>query len=265
MNDTLRKELRTLRTRQGATANRIAERPTLVSVLGPGDTSPDDLAVMFFATLGKVADQKAQAALFNAYGRGSSKSSSLDGRRQDYASLIGKHPDTVENWENAGIDELVKLLLAAKEPSTNLPHVVVTGMVSRRHLTYVSVMPLDFGFNNPNAVNELQETNEVAMVVHRAIESSSRWTLPAVIYQLPTDHYHVELLIVSAAWLDTDQPAHHWGVWGKDPLELVTGVNVVEAELLNNGPWAVTFEAGQLKPGYFYALCWRYSGTNPNE
>lgn len=116
-------ELRTLRKGRGLTAWKLANVPALRRHISEHTgidadmLSADQIYSFLTHELERLADSIEARATQNAFGIGSaSKHPNLIQRRSAFADQVGRHADTIEIYENHGIEEIANHLLRATQP-----------------------------------------------------------------------------------------------------------------------------------------------------
>lgn len=126
---TLLKELSGLRKGTGLSPGRLRDKPAiraLVSRLTNASASSltgSQVHAFLLAEISKATHTRNGQALYSALGIDPESADTLSGRRAAMAMLHGKHPDTIERYENKGLAELTDHLLELEQtvqhPSSN--------------------------------------------------------------------------------------------------------------------------------------------------
>ena len=113
-------ELRSLRKGSGLSPWKVRRATTLRSVIAAqmsldvSEISPAQVYEYLIDVLTKLGDSVEARATRNAFALGTTSDQSLMKRRQDFSKSLGRHADTVEIYENHGIDELANRLVSVE-------------------------------------------------------------------------------------------------------------------------------------------------------
>jgi len=241
-------ELRALRQRQGVTAARIVKSPQLASLLRgekaelSGGASLLDVFTLLLNT-DIISDERDREALSNALGVGFSRARTLTDRRREFASKHERHPDTIESWENAAIEELVQKMsdqafsLWLESPIDQIDHFSVVRGYQTRYIFITGIpeagvdSPVLRGQNNTNlpslpmSVFEARSGLSTSRLILRvAFEGPT----PAIIWAAPAASIYELIFASKRKWLTVDD---------KNMVHIVF-----------NNP----------KPKTLYAICWQW-------
>lgn len=218
-------ELRALRRGRGLTLARLAESPAVMEALGrPPVKEAYNKLVDAIESLGK--DVKA-LALRNAYAIGMSAPGTLTRRRNDFAVEYRYNVETVENYENRMVDELIAQIQASISPmddeSTLVFGLEVMACVHNGvlHLTSYSTV----GAPRVSRLQALSSPHEYRPPVYPVSEWPSRChgylekvtgrSINAIIYTPPRDPFTYESLNIMVRFHGTE-PAYTWQDSGTD-------------------------------------------------
>lgn len=130
--DTLIQELRTLRKGAGLTLRRLGQATTLKAVVAErlrkplSSVSPSDVYAVLIEKLEELGESIEAKATRNALAVGhKGDPQNITVRRSDFAARHSRHSDTVEAYENHGIEEIADRLLGPLRP-TPLPASVIS-------------------------------------------------------------------------------------------------------------------------------------------
>ncbi|HEX6258150.1 MAG TPA: hypothetical protein VFZ48_01575 [Candidatus Saccharimonadales bacterium] len=111
------RELTALRKGTGLSPRKLRHAPTLHALVSrlmnmPGTSLTSNQTHAFLlAEIAKISNTRGGKALYNALGVDPQSADALSNRRAALAQAIGKHPDTIERYENEGFAELAIHLL----------------------------------------------------------------------------------------------------------------------------------------------------------
>jgi len=128
----LRAELKRLRRDEGRTLVKLLASPTIRAALG--DPSEGRLLEQFDAAVLQLGNDLRSLALKNAFAIGMREPAILKTRRETFGAqeAVERGPDTIVNWENEKLEELVARLLAGgqrRQDEHLLVVVAITGGV----------------------------------------------------------------------------------------------------------------------------------------
>lgn len=127
----LRRELKALRRDEGRTLVKLLASPAIRLALG--DPPEGDLLIRFDGAVADLGTDVRSGALKNAYGIGQRDPGTLKTRREKFGAepRVNRGPDTITNWENEKIDELVARLAAGTAQPQYQHHLVAVAVRGR--------------------------------------------------------------------------------------------------------------------------------------
>jgi len=246
----LRAELRGLRREQGRTLTKLLRCYELRAALGD---PPDGQLMSLFDTA--VADLGADLwslALKNAYAIGVKDPANLTTRREDFGALksVSRGPETVNNWENGKIDELVAHLLAG-EDGHGISHWLVAVAIEAGRIVVVGEGEAERG--NP---------------MRQLFNPQSEPFFPGFIYKLPP-HASPGRLTISAYFLDA-APAVVYAEAAGDLLAFICGDGRQKLSVSPGGIPGLEQAAAHAdvhwktpEPSVYYGLYWKSGAPLP--
>jgi hypothetical protein len=245
----LRRELQRLRRDDGRTLPKLLASPSLRTALG--DPPEAALVERFDAAVISLGNDLKSLALKNAYAIGVREPGNLTTRRENFGAqeVVDRGPDTIENWENEKLNELVTRLLTGAA-QVGAQHLLVAVAVENGRIQVVAEGEAQSG----GAMRQWANPNPEPF-------------LPAFLYQLP-QHLRPTRLTISAYFTDT-VPERIWAQAAGDLLAWVCGDGQQDLTIVSGGiaglPAAghVSVHWDEPMPGVFYGLAWR--GTQASE
>jgi hypothetical protein len=240
----LEAELKRLRRDEGRTLPKLIASPAVRAALG----HPQDAALVerFDAAVISLGNDLKSLALKNAYAIGLREPANLTTRRENFGAqeAVDRGPDTIQNWEDEKLRELVTRLLSGAVPVT-----------SSRLLVAVAV-----------AGNRIQVVAEGEAESGRPMR---QWAnpvpdpfLPAFLYQLPA-HLRPSRLTITALFLD-QPPARAWAEAAGDLLAWTCGDGRQELVITSGGIPGINAAAHAAvhwddpMPGVFHGIMWEW-------
>jgi hypothetical protein len=238
----LRAELRRLRRDEGRTLPKLLASPNVRAALV--DPPEAVLVERFDAAVISLGNDLKSLALKNAYAIGKREPGNLTLRRETFGSqeVVDRGPDTIENWENEKLDELVTRLLVGAVP------------LGARHL----LVAVAVGEGRIQAVGEGEAESGGAM--RQWANPNEKPFLPAFLYQLPS-HLRPERLTISVFFVDA-LPGRVWAQATGDLLAWSCGDGRQELAVTEGGITGVDAVAhvavhwDEPMPGVFYGIVW---------
>lgn len=211
----LRRELKALRRDEGRTLVKLLASPALRDALG----NPDErqlLASFDGAVLSLGADLRS-LALKNAYGIGLRDPGILTTRRERFGAQpeVSRGPDTVNNWEDEKIEELVARLVAGAGLPAHAHHMIAVA-VQEGAILVVTEGEAESGTPMRSQFNPNREP-----------------FLPGYIYQLPA-HLHPGRLTMSVFFMD-EPPGTVYAAAAGELLMVLCGEGRQELRLVPGG------------------------------
>jgi hypothetical protein len=105
-------DLRYLRKGPGLTRARLSKTPGLLALLGTDD--PDAALRLLKEAIEQIGGNREARALVEAYGLGEGPGEDLQARRRRFAVCVERSADTVRDWEDAALRDLLWYLLSQR-------------------------------------------------------------------------------------------------------------------------------------------------------
>ena len=241
--DDLRGELKWLRRDEGRTLAKLAQCPAVRAALG--DPPEADLLAEFDAAVTNLGFDRKTLALKNAYAIGLRDPQILTTRRETFGARpeVDRGPETINNWEDERIDDLVTRLVAGtSRPSYD------------HHMIAVAV--------SHNVITVVAEGESASGAPMRQMFNPNREPfLPGFIYQLPS-YLALKKLTIVVLFMD-DVPAKVYSEGSADLLAFVCGDENRELDITAGGLPGIDAAAhaavhwDQPLHGVFYGVVWR--------
>lgn len=246
-------ELRELRKRHGISTSRVAGSQQIMQAFSAsrkdgGHASPEEAKEVILAFIDQgIADSLSAQALRNALGGTKDSARTLTERRQSFADKQGRHPDTVENWENAAIDTLAQIISG--------PLLSSSGRTSRM----VGYPPLEV-FAEVTGKNTRRITVRGLLgvppeqVIEARVNRVTAPSLPLFIYQLQEGMQPPELLMV-AIFIGVAPPSI-WATKGRSLYDIMFSTQRQPLQLDQYQRAHIAF--GSPDADQYYAICWSW-------
>lgn len=243
--DVLRSELRRLRRDEGRTLVKLLASPTVR--LAVGEPPEAELLERFDADVSALGNDLKSLALKHAFGIGLKDPGTLTNRRITFGAqkAVSRGPETVTNWENEKVEELVARLIAGTSTRAD-EHLLVAVAVENRYISVVGEGVAMSGRPQRQLFNPVREP-----------------FIPAFIYQLPM-HARVNRLTISTIFID-EAPSDLYSEGAGDLLAFLCGDGKRRMELVAGSfgeieavCWAAV-HWDRPEQGIFYGTCWRWT------
>lgn len=241
-------ELKRLRRDEGRTLPKLIASPNVRAVLGdPPDAS---LLERFDAAVMSLGNDLKSLALKNAYAISLQEPANLTTRRENFGAqdAVDRSPDTIQNWEDEKIRELVTRLMSGAVPVRS-SHLLVAFAVAGRRIQVVAEGEAESGSAMRQWANPHPEP-----------------FLPAFLYQLPA-HLRPSRLTITALFLD-QAPSRAWAEAAGDLLAWTCGDGRQELTITSGGiPGLDAAAHGAVHwddpmPGVFHGIIWEWQSGN---
>lgn len=245
--DPLVTALRNLRRGRGLTLARLKATPSLLEMLGTSDVEAA-METLLDAIRQLGADVQAES-LRNAYALGMATSQTLTTRRNTFAVLQGRDPDTIESYENAMIDELAARLTTRADPEQR----VLTIAAFFRNKTLFSVYTRIDPSLKAAGYALLQSDIQLSFVN----ESGTGPSPPALIYEYanPASTRKLQFINLAVSFEGGAVATEAWAVHSVDILDLIVGSPRSRLDI-DQGRVMAVFSA--VPPVRYYGLFWLY-------
>lgn len=240
----LEAELKRLRRDEGRTLPKLTASPNIQAALG----NPPAAALMerFDAAVISLGNDLKALALKNAYAIDVREPANLRTRRENFGAQEGvdRGPDTIQNWEDEKLGELVTRLLSGAVPVTS-SHLLVAVAVTGKRIQVVAEGEAEAGSPMRQWANPHPES-----------------FIPAFLYQLPA-HLRPVRLTITALFLD-QPPARAWAEAAGDLLAWTCGDGRQELTIHSGGIPGLDAAAhvavhwDEPMPGVFHGVTWAW-------
>ena len=240
----LRRELKALRRDEGRTLVKLLASPAIRRALG--HPPEGELLVRFDAAIADLGTDLRTGALKNAYGIGQRDPANLKTRRERFGAepTVDRGPDTIANWEDEKIDELVARFAAGAVRPQYEHHMVAVAVRDG------SVAVVAEGEATPGAPMQQRGNPD------------PRPFLYGFVYHLPT-HLRPIRLTIAVMFMD-ETPASVWSAAGADLLIVSCGDGRQNLEVVPGGirglPEAASHAAihwDDPTQGLYFAIAWQ--------
>lgn len=238
----LEEELKRLRRDEGRTLPKLIASQNVRAALG----NPSDAALLerFDAAVLSLGNDLKSLALKNAYAIGLREPANLRTRRENFGGqeAVDRGPDTIQNWEDEKLGELVTRLLSGAVPATS-SHLLVAIAVAGDRIQVVAEGEAQTG----SPMRQWFNPNPEPFV-------------PAFLYQLPA-YLRPLRLTIAALFLDRP-PARAWAEATGDLLAWTCGDGRQELAISDGGIPGIDAAANvavhwdEPIPGIFYGVTW---------
>jgi hypothetical protein len=241
--DGLQAELKRLRRDEGRTLPKLIASPNIRAALG----NPPQAALLerFDAAVISLGNDLKTLALKNAYAIGLREPANLRTRRENFGAqeVVDRGPDTIQNWEDEKLGELVTRLLSGAVPVAS-SHLLVAVVVAENRIQLVT-----------------EADAEVGRPMRQWANPNPEPFLPGFLYQLPA-HLRPVRLTITGIFID-QMPMHAWAEATGDLLAWVCGDERQELTITDGGllgiPAAAHVAVHWNEPmlGVFYGFAWK--------
>ncbi len=240
----LQAELKRLRRDEGRSLPKLIASPSVRAALG----NPPGAALLerFDAAVISLGNDLKSLALKNAYAIGLREPANLTTRRENFGAqeAVDRGPDTIQNWEDEKLRELVTRLLSGAVPVAS-SHLLVAVAVAGNRIQVVAEGEAESGTPMRQWFNPNPEP-----------------FLPGFLYQLPA-HLRPSRLTITVLFLD-QPPARAWAEAAGDLLAWTCGDGRQELVITSGGIPGIDAAAHAAvhwddpMPGVFHGVAWEW-------